>query len=161
MQVKLIFYTLLLPVFFIGMIQSPLKITDDFQLCNSSKIYAVNDYLYGNSYFKDYEKLNNSPRAVGGKDSLAAYFDRSVKLAGDETQIVARYHIIFIVNCKGDVGRFELKSKEFPGYNKIMEACKHMPKWLPAKKANNNVDCYVRLGFTNRVGKLILDYREE
>jgi hypothetical protein len=137
------------------------KFSDDFKLCNPDKIYATNDYLYKDSYFKEFEKVNDFPKYAGGLDSIQKFFNTNVLLTGDETQIVARYHIVFVVNCNGELGRFELKSKQFAGYDKILDACKKMPKWIPAQKDNNNIDCYVRLGFTNQAGKLKVDYREK
>jgi len=137
------------------------KFNDDFKLCNPDKIYATNDYLYKDSYFKDFEKVNDFPKYPGGLDSIQKFFDSNVSLTGDETKLVARYHIVFIVNCNGDLGLFELKSKPFAGYDRILDACKKMTKWIPAKKEGNGIDCYVRLGFTNQAGKLKVDYREK
>ena len=34
-----------------------------------------------------------------------------------ETKIIAKYHITFIVNCKGELGKFEFRSKQRGGYN--------------------------------------------
>jgi hypothetical protein len=137
------------------------KFNDDFKLCNPDKIYATNDYLYKDNYFKDFEKLNDFPKYPGGLDSIQKFFDTNVSLRGDETKLVAKYHVVFIVNCNGDLGRFELKSKPFAGYDRILEGCKKMTKWIPAKKDGNSIDCYVRLGFTNQAGKLKVDYREK
>lgn len=137
------------------------KFNEDFKLCNPDKIYATDDYLYKDSYFKDFEKVKDFPKYPGGIDSIQQFFDTNVSLTDEETQIIAKYHVIFIVNCNGDLGRFELKSKQFAGYEKIMNACRKMNKWIPAKIKKNNIDCYVRLGFTNKEGKLKVDYREE
>ncbi len=134
---------------------------DEFGACNPDKLYATNDYLYKDSYFKDNEKVKDNPKYPGGKDSIQAYFERAVQFTGNETELVAKYHVTFLVNCKGEAGLFELKSKEFPGYEKIMNACKSMVKWTPASVKKQAVDCYYRLGFTNQVGKIKVDYRED
>ena len=137
------------------------KNDNEFKLCNSGKLYATNDYLYKDSYFKEYEKVNDFPKYSGGQDSIQKYFNSKVTLTGDETQIVAKYHIIFVVNCNGELGRFEIKSKKFAGFDKILSACKKMENWIPGRKDNTNIDCYVRLGFTNAAGKLKVEYREK
>ena len=40
-------------------------------------------------------------------------------------------------------------------------ACKNMVKWTPATFNKQAVDCFFRLGFTNQVGKIKVDYRED
>lgn len=133
----------------------------EFDLCNKDKVYATQDYLYGDSYFKDYEKVKKKPKYTGGAQAIQKFFDTNVVLPEEASKIAARYHIIFIVNCKGQVGLIELKSKPFPGYEEIIKACQSMPDWEPAIVKKESVDCYVRLGFTNQAGKLKVDYREE
>jgi len=137
------------------------KSDDDFQLCNPDKIYSTRDYMYGDTYFKDYEKVHTVPKYPGGIDSIQAFFDSTVVLTGSETKIIAKYHITFIVNCKGELGKFEFRSKQFAGYEKIFAACKKMPNWIPAQKHKENVDCIMRLGLTNRVGVLTVEYLEK
>lgn len=135
--------------------------TRSFELCSPEKIYATNDYLYGESFFKEYEKVKKFPEYPGGLDGIQKFFDENVKLSGEATSIVARYHVTFIVNCKGETGNFELKSKPFPGHEEILNACRKMPLWKPTEVKGEKVDCYVRLGFTNQAGKLRVDYREK
>lgn len=129
--------------------------------CNKEKIYATKDYLYGNSFFAEYDKVKKFPTYEGGKEMIQKFFDENVELTGDAKNIVARYHITFTVNCNGELGNFELRSNPFPGHEELIEACKKMPKWNPTKVKGEFVDCYVRLGFTNQAGKVKVDYREK
>lgn len=133
----------------------------DFYPCNKDKIYATNDYLYKDSFFKDYEKVKNSPKYPGGAAEIQKFFEEHVELPEDAKNMASRYHIVFIVNCKGETGQFELKSKPFPGAEEIMKACESMPAWEPASVKKESVDCYIRLGFTNMAGKLRVDYKNE
>jgi hypothetical protein len=151
-------------VYFFGLIVllfAGFKTDDDFKLCNPDKIYATKDYLYADTYFKDYEKVNHVPKYRGGIDSIQSFFDSTVVLTGDEARIIAKYHITFIVNCKGELGKFEYKSKPLPGYEKVLNACKKMPNWIPAQSHKQNVDCLMRLGFINRAGKITVEYLEK
>ena len=126
-------------------------------LCQPAKIYATPDDLYKASWFKNYPNPDQPPSFPGGKDSLLAFFTRLVQLNGEETQIVARYHVIVVISCQGKPCRIELKSKAFPGAQKILDACQKMPDWKPAQAKVAPVDCYIRLGFTNRGGTLEID----
>ncbi len=131
------------------------------EVCNTDKIYATKDYLYGDSFFSEYDKVNRFPTYEGGKSEIEKFFKENVVLSGDAKKMISRFHITFIVNCEGKLCNFKLNSSPFPGHEEIMKACKKMPKWNSTKVKGEFVDCYVRLGFTNQVGNLKVDYREK
>jgi len=73
--------------------------------------------------------------------------------------IVFRVHIMFVVNCEGKAGNFQLTSKGKGDLeslaNQVLEIVNNMPQnWKPAKKNGEAVDCYQVLSFTVIGGQL-------
>ncbi len=146
---------------FLFFLQTSISFGQDTLGYSKNQIFSTNDYMYKDSFFKDYIKVDSFPKYPGGIDSLQKYFNVSVQFEGEETTLFCRYHIIFMVDCHGKLSTFELKSNPVPGYKKILEACEKMAQWIPATINGNVVNCMYRLGFTNRSGKLKVDYREK
>ncbi len=129
--------------------------------CDTSAMYATNDYLYRDTYFTWYTKIDTFPIYPGGKDSLQSLFKKQVEFEAEEKGSFSRCHIVFIVNCDGTAEAFELMTKPFPGHEKILKACEKMKQWRPGIKYGKTVKCYYRLGFINHRGSLKVDYREK
>ena len=130
-------------------------------IVKSDTVFSTDDYLYKDTLFKDYAKVDVFPLFKGGKDSIQAFFNHNVVFSDEEKNLFCRYHIVFIVNKIGKILNIELKSNKLPGSEKILSVCQKMASWIPATKDMKPVNCYYRLGFTNRSGNLSVDYREK
>lgn len=128
------------------------------EICNSEKIYSVDDFLLKEK-IGEYPEPKNNPEFKGGIKELIKYFSENPLTDEVLKNLMFKVKISFVVNCDGKAGDFQIISKgrgDLKTYaNQVLEVVNKMPqKWKSATYKKNNVDCYQILSFTVMEGKL-------
>ena len=126
--------------------------------CDSKKVFIV-DKETSLKEALGVPIADNNPEFEGGIDALKEYFAENPLTDDRAKDIVFRVHIMFVVNCEGKAGNFQLTSKGKGDLetlaNQVLEIVNNMPQnWKPAKKNGEAVDCYQVLSFTVIGGQL-------
>ncbi|MFZ1750778.1 MAG: hypothetical protein WAU01_11330, partial [Saprospiraceae bacterium] len=118
---------------------------NEFTLCN--------DLLYPNNPANRYYAVGT--RYNGGIFNITKTYRQKYKMPAiiKESGLI---RIRFIVNCRGETGRFEMIEMD-ENYSKksfnpiissqILQICKELNDWIPGKNDTNNVDSYKFLTF--------------
>lgn len=121
-----------------------------FKTCNKIVNYTVDDLDLRKNVGLNLAFPHTNSYYTGGTEMLKKYFlSKTPKLTGTFRTLIS-----FVVNCKGQVGNFEVVLKNegvSPTFtNEILEIAKKMPpKWKAAtSKEGNPVDSYQVLQFT-------------
>jgi hypothetical protein len=129
--------------------------TDDinFEICNESNI---------NQYYVRYSS-DSPPSYEGEKKGLENVVFQKYNYPISNTQS-GYVTIRFIVNCKGQSGRFRVEQMDF-NYNsykfnqniinQLVEIVKKLDGWIPRKRENINLDFYQYLTFKIENGQII------
>ena len=123
---------------------------DDFSVCFEEKIFP---YYYG----------NNVAKYKSGKDSLRLYFDQNFDNK-DYTGQSGYITIRFIINCKGETGRFEIlqtgtdfKTKEFEPIlvDQLFNLVQNLERWQAIKFQGDSFDSFFHLTFKIENGQIV------
>jgi len=101
-----------------------------------------------------FELAEVMPMPVGGKDSLSLYFQKSIEKLGLENS-TSKVDIKIMIDkegkaCLGYV--YDWPDDMFPEELAILVA--DMPKWTAAKQNKHNVNCWARLLFVIKSGRI-------
>ena len=102
----------------------------------------------------------SNPNYVGGIEELKKFFKAN---SIDDSIYIFRTFISFVVNCKGQIGNFQIMSDDAgdaqrkKALNQILDIVKKMPrKWKPAiSKEGKPIDSYQIIKLTIRGNKII------
>ncbi|PWA05913.1 hypothetical protein [Flavobacterium psychrotolerans] len=145
----LLFFLVILSQYCIA--QSP----KPFETCRKTITYTVDDWVLRKKVGMDLTIPFSNPKFGGGVEELKKYF-KANSLSNSNT---FRILIGFIVNCKGQIGDFQIVSDEIGDLvilsEQVLEIVKKMPrKWKPAtSKEGKPVDSYQVIQFTIIKGK--------
>jgi hypothetical protein len=133
------------------------KDTEKNQLCDSSKVYAVDHLMLEEKYGK-MKHPKTTAQYSGGIDELKKYFEANSLTAEIALNKLLRVNISFTVNCEGRTGNFNILSKGKGDLETIarlvLDLTSNMPsRWQPAKSMGKPVDSYQVLWFTLTNGK--------
>jgi hypothetical protein len=131
------------------------KILDDenFKTCNETNI---------NQYYVRYS-ADTRPGYQGEKKGLdkAILSKYSFQQSEQENGYVT---IRFIVNCKGETGRFRIEEMDFAYKprkfdskisHQLLEIVKNLKEWIPRKSNGENLDFYQYLTFKIEKGQIV------
>ena len=130
-----------------------------FVLCNESGVWSVEDKQLAESV-GNFKIPKKSPEYEGGKSELRNWFLKNPLTDERAKDRLFRVRTGFMVNCKGEAGRWQVISKGkgelFEFANMVLDIVKTMPqKWSSAEdKKGNKVDCWQVLEFTVSNGAL-------
>lgn len=130
-----------------------------FSPCDPSMVYSVDDKQLVESV-GDFKHPKNNPSYQGGKSTFRSWFLNNPLIDERAKDRLFRVRLAFLVNCKGEVGEWQVISKgkgelyEFA--NIVLELVKTMPhNWNPATdRKGNPVDCWQIMEFTVSNGVL-------
>ena len=95
------------------------------------------------------KQVDSLPKFVGGNDAMDLYFDKrnlnpeSKELKEDQLNVV---YVRFVVTSMGDVIQVTvLRGLDYSIDKKVIESVEAMPKWNPAYKNGEAVDCIVTI----------------
>ena len=129
------------------------KSDNDFKICNSKKIYSVDNHSLEDYLGKDFKKVKRIPVFNDRKYKLTYHF-RDVKLKDKKLKgQVLRVHLGFVINCEGKPGNFivlnDVDEKYKIGIQEVLDLAKKMPEtWTPGVYKKKDVDCYQVLTLT-------------
>jgi hypothetical protein len=136
-----------------------------FTICDSKNVWSVEDKLLAEA-IGNYKKPKKGPTYKGDKATMRSWFLTHPLTDERAKSRLFRVHIAFMVNCKGEVGQWQVISKGkgelFEFANMVLDLVKTMPQnWIPATdKKGNPVDCWQKLEFTVSNGVLTnADYK--
>lgn len=125
-----------------------------FTICNNNSIFAVDNYLLETIISEKSKEPKKSPEfSENGVTDIKNIFEKKSLATDDADNTVFRSHIAFIVNCKGEVGNFQILSKNENNIHLLEEKLllivkANLTTWIPAVYKGENVDCYQVLVFT-------------
>lgn len=131
----------------VGELIADKNLDKDFQLCNEQKIYEY--YNYDTDY-------------VGGKKQIKNTIFNDLKFLNFKESGLMTFR--FVVNCKGEIGRFRVKSidqylkkNEVSSENirEIEKALIKLKNWNPGKNKYGAHDSYYLLNFKIENNKII------
>lgn len=125
----------------------------DFSPCNQSLIYSVDDKQLAEAV-GDFKHPKKNPAYQGDKSAFRNWFLNNPLTDERAKNRLFRVRLAFLVNCKGEVGQWQVISKgkgelhEFA--NIVLQLVKTMPhNWNPATdRKGNPVDCWQIMEFT-------------
>lgn len=131
-----------------------------FEYCDPQVLYRADEPVLASVGLSDLPIAKSRPDYIGTEKDLQAFFDEHVVLPPEAQDVFVRVIVAFVVNCKGEFGRFRSLGNAAPRslVNPIIEACEMMPSWKPAKAGDQPVDCVTRLAFTINQGALKVRY---
>ena len=130
-----------------------------FTLCNEAGVWSVEDKQLAEAV-GNFKAPKKTPEYEGGKTALRNWFLNQPLTDERAKDRLFRVRIGFMVNCKGEAGRWQVISKGkgelFEFANMVLDIVKTMPqKWSSAQdKKGNKVDCWQVLEFTVSNGRL-------
>lgn len=130
-----------------------------FTLCNEAGVWSVEDKQLAEAV-GNFKAPKKTPEYDGGKTALRNWFLNQPLTDERAKDRLFRVRIGFMVNCKGEAGRWQVISKGkgelFEFANMVLDIVKTMPqKWNSAQdKKGNKVDCWQVLEFTVSNGRL-------
>jgi hypothetical protein len=130
-----------------------------FTLCNEAGVWSVEDKQLAEAV-GNFKAPKKTPEYEGGKTALRNWFLNQPLTAERAKDRLFRVRIGFMVNCKGEAGRWQVisrgKGELFVFANMVLDIVKTMPqKWSSAQdKKGNKVDCWQVLEFTVSNGRL-------
>lgn len=130
-----------------------------FTLCNEAGVWSVEDKQLAEAV-GNFKAPKKTPEYDGGKTALRNRFLNQPLTDERAKDRLFRVRIGFMVNCKGEAGRWQVISKGkgelFEFANMVLDIVKTMPqKWNSAQdKKGNKVDCWQVLEFTVSNGRL-------
>lgn len=130
-----------------------------FTLCNEAGVWSVEDKQLAEAV-GNFKAPKKTPEYDGGKTVLRNWFLNQPLTDERAKDRLFRVRIGFMVNCKGEAGRWQVISKGkgelFEFANMVLDIVKTMPqKWSSAQdKKGNKVDCWQVLEFTVSNGRL-------
>ena len=130
-----------------------------FVLCNEANVWSVDDKQLAEAV-GNFKAPKKSPEYEGGKTALRNWFLNHPLTDERAKERLFRVRIGFMVNCKGEAGRWQVISKGkgelFEFSNMVLDIVKTMPqKWSSAEgKKGSKVDCWQVLEFTVSNGTL-------
>lgn len=130
-----------------------------FTLCNEAGVWSVEDKQLAEAV-GNFKAPKKTPEYDGGKTALRNWFLNQPLTDERAKDRLFRVRIGFMVNCKGEAGRWQVISKGkgelFEFANMVLDIVKTMPqKWSSAQdKKGNKVDCWQVLEFTVSNGRL-------
>lgn len=131
-----------------------------FKPCSKTINYTVDDWMLRKKVGMDLTIPLSNPRYVGGVEELTKYFAANPI---NDSDYGFRTFIGFVVNCKGEVGNFQIVSEGRGDLREqVLEKVKKMPqKWKPAiSKEGKPVDSYQIIILTLAKGKFTyVEYR--
>ncbi|MBT8232380.1 MAG: hypothetical protein HKO66_01170 [Saprospiraceae bacterium] len=135
----------------IGVIEAKMFSDDDgFKVCYNEKIFP---YYYGRS----------PARFTSGKDTLRQMILDQFNNNG-YTSISGYVTIRFIINCKGEIGRFrteevgiDFKKVNFNDYtvNHLLDIVRSLEDWTPIEFADANYDSFYHITFKIINGEIV------
>ena len=123
------------------------KIDGDFRVCNEDRIIQ-------------YYSMNTEYR--GGKKAIRKKILQDLQVLNFKNEGLITYR--FVVNCKGEAGRFRSIATDLDNGNinidpkklkKINEALYQLKDWIPAQNEKNSFDSYYVLNFKIRNGQIM------
>ncbi len=124
----------------------------NFILCDSNRVFQYYNLLDGGGY-------------KGGRKALKKYFLENYKEVSNSSISKVFITIRFIVNCKGETGRFRISAidsiyRPLKTYSKkvseqLMDLTKKMNLCIPAKYKDKPCDYYQYITFMIRSGEII------
>lgn len=130
-----------------------------FTLCNEAGVWSVEDKQLAEAV-GNFKAPKKTPEYDGGKTALRNWFLNQPLTDERAKDRLFRVRIGFMVNCKGEAGRWQVISKGkgelFEFANMVLDIVKTMPqKWSSAQdRKGNKVDCWQVLEFTVSNGRL-------
>lgn len=134
--------------------------SDTFSFCNPAAVFSVVDNQL-ESVVGKCKKPKTSPAYDGGIEDVRLFLLAHPLTDSRASDRLFRVRIGFAVNCKGEVGQWQILNKNRGELNEfacmVLETVKTMPqKWSPATdKKGNAVDCWQILELTVSSGTLI------
>lgn len=126
-----------------------------FKTCSKNIHYAVDDWVLRKKAGMDLSIPLSNARYAGGAEALLNDFNAH---SIDESIYTFRTAIYFVVNCKGQIGNFQIVDDVHDDLvNQVFEVVKKMPqKWKPAiSKEGKAVDSYQVITLTVKSSKII------
>lgn len=130
-----------------------------FNPCNSAAVFSVDDKQLA-EVVGNFKSPKKNPEYVGGKSDFRNWFLKNPLTDERAKDRLFRVRLAFMVNCKGEVGQWQVISKGkgelFEFANIVLELVKTMPhNWSPATdRKGNPVDCWQIMEFTVSNGVL-------
>lgn len=121
-----------------------------FKICGKTINYTVDDWVLRKKVGMDLNIPASNPSYDGGVKELEKFFKAN---SIDDSIYMFRTLISFVVNCKGQLGDFQLMNNEKDLLQEqVLEIVKKMPrKWKPAiSKEGKPVDSYQIITVTVR-----------
>ncbi|OFX26818.1 MAG: hypothetical protein A2033_11395 [Bacteroidetes bacterium GWA2_31_9] len=125
-----------------------------FTICNKDHIFSIDNYLLKNIISDKIKEPKKSPEYINnGLSGIKSLFEKKSIESSEADNTVFRSHIAFIVNCNGEIGNFQIISKNENNIKLLEEKLlllvkENLSTWTPAENKKEKVDCYQVLVFT-------------
>ena len=126
-----------------------------FKTCSKTVNYIVDDWELRKKFGMDLAIPDCNPTYAGGAEELMKFLKAN---SINESIHIFRASICFVVNCKGQIGNFQIvNSPDEDLVKQVFEVIKKMPqKWRPAtSKDGKPVDSYQMLTVTVKSSKFL------